>query len=448
MEPPEQSILDTFHFISPDTGSIVALVIMLLLLVLSALISGSEVAFFSLSPSEIQTLQEVKETDKNTLRANELLEHPKKLLATILIANNTVNVAIVLLSTILVDGLLHFPKDAQLMQFLVQVVAVTFLIVLFGEITPKVYATNNAHQSVMRISNFIYGMQKVFSPLSKLLISTSNFIDSAVEKKAANISVDELGQALELTYNNEETTDDEKKILEGIVKFGSTEVQQIMTSRQDVVSLSLDDTFQDVINTIIKCGYSRIPVFKDEYEQIAGVLYIKDLLKHINDDEFDWQSTLRQAYFVPENKKIDDLLNEFQKRKIHLAVVVDEHGSTQGIVTLEDVLEEIVGEISDEYDDVDVVYSKLDDYNYVFEGKTPLGDMYKILQIDGEEFEEIKGEASTIAGFLLEQTGKILKKNERFSFGSYSFVVESADKRKIIRVKITLAKDHVSVQKD
>ncbi len=449
MEPPEQQVIEalSFHFITPDSSSVVALIVMLLLLVLSALISGSEVAFFSLSPAEINTLQDEKDTGKSLQRANELLEKPKKLLATILIANNTVNVAIVLLSTLLVEGLMYFPDDALLLKFLVQVIAVTFLIVLVGEITPKVYATNNAYQSVKKISPFIYGLQRVFSPLSQLLISTSNFIDNAVEKKAANISVDELGQALELTYNGEEHTEDEKKILEGIVKFGSTEVHQIMTARMDLISLSLDQSFQEVIETILNSGYSRIPVFKDEYDQIEGILYIKDLLSHIHEGEFAWQETLRPAYFVPENKKIDDLLNEFQKRKIHLSVVVDEHGTTQGIVTLEDILEEIVGEISDEYDDMDLVYSKLDENTYVFEGKTPLVDLYKILQIEGTEFEEKKGESSTLAGFLLEQTGKILKKNERFSLENYTFVVESADKRKIKRVKITLTNSGESVAK-
>lgn len=435
-EPPEQILLSLAQSIITHPISIelvISLVVMLILLLCSALISGSEVAYFSLSNVEIDRLRSSKNRTEN--RLVELLDKPKRLLATILISNNFINVGIVILSTFIVDGFFTF-TDYRL-KFAIQVIAVTFILLLIGEVIPKVYATKKAEKLALAMASPLFYVQILVKPISSILVQSTNFIDKRIKRKGHNISVGELSHALELT-SDENATEDDHKILEGIVKFGTTEVKQIMTSRIDVVPLEITTPFKEVIEIILESGYSRIPVYKENFDNIAGVLYIKDLLPHLDKEDFDWTTLLRNPFFVPENKKIDDLLREFQGMKIHLAVVVDEYGGTSGIVSLEDVLEEIVGEISDEFDDDDLVFSKLDNNNFVFEGKTPLVDVYRILEVDEEDFEDDKGEAETLAGFIIELKGKIPKKNEKIKFKNYLFVVEAADKRRVKRIKVTI----------
>jgi gliding motility-associated protein GldE len=443
-EPPEQILLSLSQSIISHPISfevIISISVIAVLLICSALISGSEVAYFSLSTTEIDRLKSSK--DRTEIRIIELLERPKRLLATILIANNFINVGIVILSTFIVDGLFTFTNYK--LKFLIQVVAVTFVLLLIGEVIPKVYATRKSEKLAAFMAIPIFYIQLFVRPISSILVHSTNFIDKRIKKKSHNISVGELSHALELS-SDENDNNDEQKILEGIVKFGNTEVKQIMTSRIDVVPIDIKATFKEVIDIILDSGYSRIPVFKEDFDHIAGVLYIKDLLPHLEKEDFDWSSLMRNPFFVPENKKIDDLLREFQGMKIHLAIVVDEYGGTSGIVSLEDVLEEIVGEISDEFDDDDLVYSKLDDYNYIFEGKTPLNDVYRILEIDAEDFEENKGEAETLAGFLIEIKGKIPKKGEKVKFSNYLFTVEAADKRRVKRIKLTIENNSEDAQ--
>ncbi len=415
---------------------VLAIVTMCLLLLCSALISGSEVAYFSLSPLQLEDLNKSK--GKNSKRVLQLLESPKKLLATILIGNNFVNVGIVILSTFVVNGLFDFSNYAPYVAFLVQVVAVTFLILLIGEVIPKVYATRHADRLARFMAIPLIGMNKFFTPLSWALVRSTSVIDKRIKKKGANISVDELEHALELTAD-ESSSDEEQKILKGIVKFGNTDVKQIMKPRLDVVAFEYNTSYEELMPGIVESGYSRIPIYKESFDKIVGILYIKDLLPYINETlTFEWQSLIRTPMFVPENKKIDDLLKEFQEKKVHLSIVVDEYGGTSGIVSLEDILEEIVGDITDEFDDDDLVYSKLDNNNYVFEGKTPLMDMYRVLNIDGDIFEECKGDSDTLAGFVLEQAGKIPLKNEKINFENYVFTIEAADKRRVKRIKVTI----------
>ena len=446
-EPPEQIILTIAQSVISHPLSfeiIFSLIIMALLLLCSALISGSEVAYFSLNGAEIDRLRASK--SKSEIRVIELLERPKRLLATILIANNFINVGIVILSTYIIDGLFTF--NNYQFKFFIQVGVVTFILLLIGEVIPKVYATRKAEKLAGIMAIPLFYVQLIVKPVSSILVQSTNFIDKRIKKKGHNISVGELSHALELS-SDENGRDEDQKILEGIVKFGNTDVKQIMTSRIDVVPIEITATYQEVVSIILDCGYSRIPVFKDNFDNIAGVLYIKDLLPHLDDDDFDWTMILRSPFFVPENKKIDDLLREFQTKKIHLAIVVDEYGGTSGIVSLEDVLEEIVGEISDEFDDDDLVYSKLDDNNYVFEGKTPLNDLYRILEVESEElFEEQKGDAETLAGFLIELKGKIPKKGEKVRFEQYLFTVEAADKRRVKRIKVTIDPENLGEDND
>ena len=412
---------------------VVSLVVMAILLISSALISGSEVAFFSIDAKSRESLSSEKDTSAD--RVLELLNKPKRLLATILIANNFINIAIVILSTYIINNLFDFEGNA-LLEFLTTVVIATFLILLVGEVIPKVYATNNSIKLSKFMGTPIFIIGKICSPLSSLLVRSTSFIDKRIKKSATEISVNDLDHALEIT-EIEGVTSEDKKILEGIVKFGETDVKQIMKSRVDVISFDESTDFSELMPEIIENGYSRLPIYKESFDNVSGVLYVKDLLPHIEKKDFDWKTLLREPFFVPESKKIDDLLRQFQESKIHIAIVVDEYGGTSGIVTLEDVIEEIIGEISDEFDDDDIVYSKIDENNYVFEGKLALVDMYKIIDIEGDNFEEEKGEADTLAGFLIEKSGKIMKKNERLKFDNYLFEVEAADKRRIKQVKVT-----------
>ncbi len=436
MEPssiePFSGLLITINSISIPIA--ISLVVMAILLVSSALISGSEVAFFSIDAKDRESLN--SEKDSKSQRVLDQLVKPKKLLATILIANNFINIAIVILSTYMINNIISFGPEEEILNFILTVVVATFLILLVGEVIPKVYATNNSIKLAKFMATPIFVVGKICSPLSNILVRSTSFIDKRIKKSGTEISVNDLDHALEIT-DIEGVSDEDKKILEGIVKFGETDVKQIMKSRVDVVAFDESNSFNELLPQIIENGYSRIPIFSESFDNVSGVLYVKDLLPHIDSGEFDWRSLLREPFFVPESKKIDDLLRQFQESKVHMAIVVDEYGGTSGIVTLEDVIEEILGEISDEFDDDDIVYSKIDENNYVFEGKISLVDMYKIMDIEGEMFEEEKGEADTLAGFLIEQSGKIMKKNERMKFGNYLFEVEAADKRRIKQVKIT-----------
>ena len=436
MEPssimPFTGLLLTFNSISLPVA--ISLLVMIVLLISSALISGSEVAFFSIDAKDRESLN--AEKDPKSLRVLDQLVKPKKLLATILIANNFINIAIVILSTYMINNLVSFGPNEEIMNFVVTVVVATFLILLVGEVIPKVYATNNSIKLAKFMASPLLIVGKVCSPLSNVLVRSTSFIDKRIKKSGTEISVNDLDHALEIT-DIEGVTEEDKKILEGIVKFGETDVKQIMKSRVDVIAFDEANSFSELLPQIIENGYSRIPIFQESFDNVSGVLYVKDLLPHIDSGEFDWRLLIRKPFFVPESKKIDDLLRQFQESKVHMAIVVDEYGGTSGIVTLEDVIEEILGEISDEFDDDDIVYSKIDENNYVFEGKISLVDMYKIMDIEGEIFEDEKGEADTLAGFLIEKSGKIMKKNERMKFGGYLFEVEAADKRRIKQVKVT-----------
>ena len=411
----------------------ISIIVLIGLLVTSALISGAEVAFFALKPQELDKINNEKSRRAKLIK--NFLSRPKELLATILIANNFANVGVIILSTYISDSLFEFQGN-ELMQFLIQIVTITFLLLLFGEVLPKVYANNKAVSFAKFMSLPLSFLEKIFKPISVILISSTKIIDRKAKNNQHNLSVDDLSNALELTINENK---DEKKILEEIVKFGNTDVKQIMRSRIDITALDFKSSYTDVIKTIEKTGFSRIPIYEGSFDLIKGILYIKDLLPHLNKGgDFKWNELIREVFFVPENKKIDDLLKEFQEKKIHLAIVVDEYGGTSGIVTLEDIIEEIVGDINDEFDDDNIVYSKLDSTNYVFEGKTTLKDFYRIINISGENFENKKGEADTVAGFIIENTGSLPKKGEKINFENYKFSIEGVNDRRITRIKITL----------
>lgn len=409
--------------------------ILVLMLLCSALISGAEVAFFGLSTTDINEIQERKTTRGNVVV--KLLERPKKLLATILIANNAINIGTVLLFNTIGNTIFN-NISTDWVRFLLEVIVITFLILMFGEILPKVYANRNRVSFSQFMAYPLKVLDLIFSPLSLPMRSGTIFLYDKLGKQKSNLSVDHLSQALELTSEGD-TTKEEQKILEGIVSFGNTDTKQVMRPRIDIFALGEEMKFPEVISEIKKNGYSRIPVFSENMDNVLGVLYVKDLLPYIDRKTFNWISLIREPYFVPENKKLDDLLMEFQEMKSHLAVVVDEYGGTSGIVTLEDIIEEIVGDISDEFDDEDLVYSKLDDFNYVFEGKTALKDFYRVVKIkDEDDFEERKGESETIAGFVLEIAGSFPKKGEKILFKEYQFLVENLDKKRLKQIKITL----------
>lgn len=428
-------IVKTFSF-----SVLLSLLTMLALLLVVALVSAAESAFFSLSPTDMEELKTSGERTDDKILA--LIESPKRLLATLLISVNFINIAIVILSNFVIDELFDFSSN-PLIGFIIQVVAITFLILLIGEVTPKIYATQNPLRTSRILLFFVQLLQRLFYPVSSFLIFTTSLLDKIIKPRAHNISVDELSQALELTVD-EDIPEEDHKILKGIVKFGNTDVKQIMRSRVDVIAFENSLGFTKLLDSITASGFSRVPIYKGTLDNVAGVLYTKDLLQYLDEkDDFNWHSIIRPPFFVPENKKIDDLLREFQHKKIHLAVVVDEYGGTSGIVTLEDVIEEIVGEINDEFDDDDLIYSKLDDFNYVFEGKAHLNDVYRVLQIDGEAFEDVKGEADTLAGLILELEGRIPTKNEKIQFKNLSFTIEAADNRRIKRVKVTIEPNEV-----
>ncbi len=438
MDPDPHSLL--IGLIAIDSALIIRVVIMLLLLCCSALISGAEVAFFGLSGTDINEIRESK-SNKGRI-VIQLLERPKKLLATILITNNAINIGIVLLFNTIGDTLFSNINYILLsfisVRFLLEVIVATFLILMFGEILPKIYANRNRQPFSFFMAYPLKVLDFLFTPLSSPMKSASIFMYERLGRRKSNLSVDHLSQALELTSEGD-TTKEEQKILEGIVTFGNTDTKQVMRPRIDIFALSDDMKFSDVMEEIKKYGYSRIPVFSENMDNVLGVLYVKDLLPYIDRKSFNWISLIREPYFVPENKKLDDLLLEFQDKKNHLAVVVDEYGGTSGIVTLEDIIEEIVGDISDEFDDEDLVFSKLDDHTYVFEGKTTLKDFYRVAHIEDEDdFEEQKGESETIAGFVLEIAGSFPKRGETVQFNEYQFQVESLDKKRLKQIKVTL----------
>jgi gliding motility-associated protein GldE len=410
---------------------------MLVLLIISALISGSEVAYFSLSPQDKEQLNDAH--DGGSKAATELLKKPNTLLATILIGNNLVNVAIIVLSSFLMEMMFDF-QGRELLAFIIQVVVVTLIILLVGEISPKVYASKKALTLTTAMSRPLLFMRRLFGPLASFMVKSTKSIGRKAKEAEhfGGITADELSHALELT-TDANTGEEERRILSGIVKFGTIEVRQVMTPRVDVIAFDKEMTYSQLQQQIIEHGYSRIPVYEESFDKIIGVLYVKDLLNHLNEaKDFDWLSLLRQPTFVTENKKLDDLLREFQDQKNHMAIVVDEYGGSSGIITLEDVIEEIVGEISDEFDDEELIYTKIDERNYVFEGKAALIDMYRVLDIDGQIFEQAKGDSDSLAGFVLELAGKIPLKNERIRFEHFLFTVEAADKRRIKQIKVTI----------
>ena len=413
------------------------MILMVMLVALSALLSGSEVAIFGLSNSQKLKLANDNK-NKNSIRILKLIENPKKLLATILIGNNLVNVAIVIISSIVVKNILPNEPQSSFTNFIIQVILVTFIILLFGEVIPKVYANSYKIKFSRLMALPLSILKIIFNPLSNLLISSTSIIDKRVDKKIELLNPEELQHVLALTKDSVENNE-EKKILEGISKFGNTDVKQIMTPRTDVVTFRKDLDFKSLINELKTTKFSRIPVYEESFDHIKGILYVKDLLGKINEkSKYDWSKLLRDAKFVPENKKLDDLLKEFQEEKTHIAIVVDEYGGSSGIVSLEDVLEEIVGDITDEFDERDVSFLKIDEQNYLFDGKTSLVDFYKILNVDGSIFEKAKGESDTLAGFCIEQAGKILLKNEKITYDKYTFTIEASDKRRIKKIKIRI----------
>lgn len=405
-----------------------------ILLFCSALISGAEVALFSLSQKDIdKTVQENNSKGKIIVK---LLEKPKKLLATLLVANNFINISIILLFSF-VGRTIFSGVTSPLLKFILEVLTATFLILLFGEVLPKVYASRNNIKFAKLIVYPIAFLDKLLSPISLPMRAVTIYLHNKLGKQKTNFSVDQLSQALELTASDETSTE-EQKILEGIVSFGNTDTRQVMSPRIDIFALEIDESFSVICPKIIEKGFSRIPVYRDNIDQIEGVLFVKDLLPHINTNEFDWKSLLREPFFVPENKKLDNLLKDFQGMKRHLAIVVDEYGGTSGLVSLEDVIEEIVGDISDEFDDENINFSQIDDKNYLFEGKINLKDFYRIIDVDEEIFEIKKGEAETLAGFILEILGNFPKKNQKISFENCLFTIEAVDQKRVKQIKVTI----------
>lgn len=410
-------------------------ILLVFLLAFSAMISGAEVAFFSLTRTDLE--EGLNRNGKTFSIIIRLLERPKKLLATILVANNFINIGIVILFAYIGEDIFSSIKILWL-KFLLEVVVVTFLILLFGEIIPKIYASRNKVKFSELMSIPLKVLDFIFSPISLPMRQFTLAIHSKLGKQKSNISVDQLSQALELTSENA-TSQEEQKILQGIISFGNTDTKQVMRPRMDIFAIGIDQKYSEILEPIVENGYSRIPVYKENVDNVVGILYVKDLLPYLDRQDFDWTTLLREPFFVPENKKLDDLMIEFKNKKVHLAVVVDEYGGTSGLVSLEDVIEEIVGDISDEFDDEDLIYSKIDDNNYTFEGKTPLKDFYKIVGFENpSEFEEKKGEAETIAGFVLEISGIFPRLNSKISFKNYVFTIEALDRKRIKQIKFTI----------
>ena len=417
-----------------DTNLALGFIAILVLLFCSALVSGAEVALFSLSQKDIDdTLQEHPSKGKII---SELLEKPKKLLATLLVANNFITIGVIILFVYLGNNVFS-GIPSPVLKFSIEVIVVTFLILLFGEVLPKVYASRNNIKFAKWIAYPVAILDKLLSPISLPMRKATIYLHNKLGKQKTNFSVDQLSQALELT-DSDESSSDEQKILEGIVTFGNTDTKQVMSPRMDIFALEINESFASIYSKIIEMGFSRIPVYRDNIDQIEGVLFVKDLLPHINKEDFDWKTLLREPFFVPENKKIDNLLKDFQSMKSHLAIVVDEYGGTSGLISLEDIIEEIVGDISDEFDGDNPNYSKIDEKNYLFEGKTNLKDFYRVIDVDEELFEIKKGEAETLAGFILEILGNFPKKDQKISFENCTFTIETVDKKRVKQIKVTL----------
>ena len=422
-------------FSAPSASAVVAACIAALLLLCSAFASGSEIAFFSLTRENLDEMAESKSSrDKSVI---DLLKDPEKLLATILIVNDFVNVGVVMLLNFFFMQVLDFGEGAEWLEFLLMTVLLTFLLLLFGEVMPKIYSKNNVVKFARFVSAPFYVLSSLLSPFSRMLVRSTAFTQRIVSKKQRLLSVDELEQALELTDTKE--IGEQKNMLEGIIRFGDETVKNIMTSRLDMVMLDLRAPYSEVLKCAAENAYSRIPVFGKTQDDIRGILYIKDLIPHLNrGGNFRWQSLIRQPFFVPETKKIDDLLCDFQTVKVHMAVVVDEFGGVSGLITLEDIIEEIVGEINDEFDEPDTSYEKLDDRTYLFDGRTSLSDFYKITSLDSEEFEDFAGEADTLAGLILEVKGEFPMLHEVIVCNDVSFEVVQKDKHRIVKIKAVL----------
>lgn len=432
-----RDLCDGVTVVPPTVGAMIALILAILLLYASGFVSASEIAFFSLSPSDLSKIEENEHP--SDLRIKALLDDSERLLATILISNNFVNVTIIMLCNFFFASVIDF-GDAKLLEFLLITVVLTFLLLLFGEIMPKIYSAQNTLKFCRKAAPVISVLLSVFKPVSNLLVHSTFLINKLTRKrKVPNLSVDDLSQALELTDKNE--ISEESNMLKGIIRFGEETAEEVMTSRLDIVDLEINTPFPDVIKCIVDNAYSRIPVYEESRDNIKGILYIKDLLPYLDKGaDFKWQNLIRPAYFVPETKMIDDLLRDFQANKIHIAIVVDEFGGTSGIVTMEDIIEEIVGEINDEYDEEERTYVKISENVYIFEGKTLLSDFYKLAEIDPDDFESVAGDADTLAGLLLELKGEFPVLHEVINFNRYRFEILEMDARRIVKVKVTVGK--------
>ena len=430
-----QDLCDGVTVVPPTMGAMIALILAILLLYASGFVSASEIAFFSLSPSDLSKIEENEHPSDSRIKA--LLDDSERLLATILISNNFVNVTIIMLCNFFFASVIDF-GDAKLLEFLLITVVLTFLLLLFGEIMPKIYSAQNTLKFCRKAAPVISVLLSVFKPVSNLLVHSTFLINKLTRKrKVPNLSVDDLSQALELTDKNE--ISEESNMLKGIIRFGEETAEEVMTSRLDIVDLEINTPFPDVIKCIVDNAYSRIPVYEESRDNIKGILYIKDLLPYLDKGaDFKWQNLIRPALFVPENKMIGDLLRDFQANKIHIAVVVDEFGGTSGIVTMEDIIEEIVGEINDEYDEEERTYVKLTENVYVFEGKTLLSDFYKVIKESQEVFEDVSGDADTLAGLLLELKGEFPVLHEIINYSNYRFEVLEMTSRRILKVKVTV----------
>ncbi|WP_166920870.1 gliding motility-associated protein GldE [Flavobacterium poyangense] len=428
---PEPSLLFNANL---DVNLIIGFVGIFILLFLSAIVSGAEVALFSLSQKDIdEAIQE--NTTKGKIISN-LLDRPKKLLATLLVANNFLNIGVVILFSF-VGRNIFAGVDSPVFKFILEVILVTFFILLFGEVLPKVYASRNNIKFAKWVAYPVVFLDKLLSPVSLPMRSVTLYLQNKLGKQKNNFSINQLSQALELT-DSEGTSTEEQKILEGIVSFGNTDTKQVMSPRIDVFALEISESFEAIYSKIVEKGFSRIPVYRDNIDQIEGVLFVKDLLPHIDKKEFDWVSLIREPFFVPENKKLDNLLKDFQSLKSHLAIVVDEYGGTSGLVSLEDVIEEIVGDISDEFDDENLNFSQIDEKNFLFEGKINMKDFYRIVEVNEDIFESHKGEAETLAGFILEILGNFPKKDQKIAFENCVFTIETVDKKRVKQIKVTL----------
>ncbi len=425
-----------------DFKIIIGFIVLALLLLGSALISASEVAYFSFRPEDIEKFKNNR--NKKSQSVLKLYNMPEKLLSTILVANNTINITIVLLSAFISSKIFDFSAD-PVIGFIIEAVVITFLLLFFGEIMPKVYASRNNVVTAMFMALPLLILEKLFRPVTALLTLSSSFVKKRTRTRRSRISMDDLSDALELTSDE---LDEDEKILKGIVNFGNINVSAIMCPRIHVTAVDIQSGFKEIMPVIISSGFSRIPVYSDSFDNVKGILYAKDVLPYMNNPEmFKWQTLLRPPYFVPETKKINDLLKEFQVKKNHMAVVIDEYGGTSGIVTLEDILEEIVGEITDESDTDEVLYRKVDDRTYIFEGKILLNDFYKVLGIENEPFEEVKGESETLAGLILELTGEIPEKDQVVKYRNFSFMIESADRRRIKQIRVEINNEDDSIKK-